>query len=378
MNITYLLGAGASYNALPVIDELPERLLFFEKKLEETKNFLPVVKNKPNHLKTDDIQKLMTSVQWLLKEMSTHKTVDTLAKKFYVMSQRETDLVLLKKTLIAYFLFEQRFATSTIGNKAKGTERVKEMPDKRYDTLIATIISKERNNLNLDPKFKVITWNYDSQIELAYRNYSEKGNFKFIQQKLQTFPSESSKESRFRFNESKFGIIKLNGVAGFLSADVFDTAIDLTNHAEIQVHVLGTIAYKFVNMSDEELSLFNYSWESKEQFSGVHSEKQTLVETAQQIMKETNILIVIGYSFPNFNRSVDKVLLSELKGLKKVYVQDVNAEEVCELIKSSFELFKWSGSKEFDVDFRTKTNEQVPIIPVKGVDQFFIPPEADI
>jgi hypothetical protein len=378
MNITYLLGAGASYNALPVIDELPSRLNVFATHVKEAKSFLSAVNNKPDFVREEDMQSLLNAIYWLLEEMKTHKTVDTLAKKYYVLSNREPDLIVLKKTLIAYFLFEQRVQTAQLGNVELKTSRYKEIPDKRYDSFIATIISKERGNLTLDPSFKIVTWNYDSQFELAYRSYSEKNDFKFIQQKLQVMPSFITQESRYKFNQNKFGLVRLNGVAGFLSSDVFDNLVHITNHAEVKVHLLGAIAYKFANMLEEEMSVFNYSWESKEQFESVHSEKQTLVEIAHQIMRETNILVVIGYSFPNFNRSVDKLLLQDLRNLQKVYVQDVNAEEVCELIRSSFELKEWHVQVIDDVRYDSKSEQQVPVIPVKGVDQFFIPPEADI
>jgi len=380
MNITYLLGAGASYNALPVINELPRRLQEFVFSINKALTFLEenVVVGVSYVVNKSDFEFLKSEIEWLLNEMDNHKTVDTLAKKFYVLGSRESDLLRLKKILISYFLYEQSFSSSSLGDYSTPNYRAKEIPDKRYDSFIATVISKERNNLSLAPNFKIVTWNYDLQFELAYKRYLETPDFKIVQQKLQAIPSLLFQNEKFQFNQSKFGLIRINGVAGSLSMDIFDDLPQFNLFEARRTYIVGRIVHKFANMLKEEMSVFNYSWESKEQFESIHSEKQTLIEVAQKVMQETDLLVVIGYSFPNFNRSVDKVLLSELKGLKKVYVQDVNAEEVCELIKSSFELFKWLGSKQFDVDFRTKTDEQVPVIPVKGVDQFFIPPEAEI
>ena len=49
---------------------------------------------------------------------------------------------------------------------------------------------------------------------------------------------------------------------------------------------------------------------------------------ANRIFSETDILIIIGYSFPNFNKEIDKMLFDKLKGrATKIYFQDPNASE---------------------------------------------------
>ena len=37
---------------------------------------------------------------------------------------------------------------------------------------------------------------------------------------------------------------------------------------------------------------------------------------------------MIGYSFPFFNRKTDREIIGSMANLKKIYVQDMNADEV--------------------------------------------------
>ena len=49
---------------------------------------------------------------------------------------------------------------------------------------------------------------------------------------------------------------------------------------------------------------------------------KTLIEEAKQRTIDTEILVVIGYSFPDYNRPVDRALLGNMNALKNVYVMD--------------------------------------------------------
>ena len=65
----------------------------------------------------------------------------------------------------------------------------------------------------------------------------------------------------------------------------------------------------------------NYAWEQSE----LAKQKR---EYAKKVFKESDVIVVIGYSFPPFNRQVDQMLFNELKGRKtRIYYQDPNASE---------------------------------------------------
>ncbi|MEZ5053877.1 MAG: hypothetical protein R2807_03785 [Chitinophagales bacterium] len=91
-------------------------------------------------------------------------------------------------------------------------------------------------------------------------------------------------------------------------------------------------------------------------------------QNAQNLISYSDAVVVIGYSFPTFNREIDrqlfKVFDGNCKGLskkpsKKIYIQDTpeNAPKIKERLKAI-------GNNLFDVaEIYTE------------VDQFFIPPE---
>ena len=81
----------------------------------------------------------------------------------------------------------------------------------------------------------------------------------------------------------------------------------------------------------------------------------------QQIMKriyDTETLIVIGYSFPYVNSDMDSFILQNMPGLRNVYIQDPNYEEVKERIETMI------PNKPIKVKFEQRSNQQ-----------FFIPKE---
>lgn len=79
-------------------------------------------------------------------------------------------------------------------------------------------------------------------------------------------------------------------------------------------------------------------------------------------VEDAKILIIIGYSFPYFNREIDRQIIGEMTQLEKVYIQDPNANEV----KESFE----AVLSEFQ-----SINIKLKYVLKEGVKQFIIPNE---
>jgi hypothetical protein len=68
---------------------------------------------------------------------------------------------------------------------------------------------------------------------------------------------------------------------------------------------------------------------------------------------------VIGYSFPNFNREIDRLIFKEMKALRKVYI--VNTPDNLNSVLQRFKAVLNSGS--------------VVVEGVTAIDEFYIPPE---
>ena len=136
----------------------------------------------------------------------------------------------------------------------------------------------------------------------------------------------------------------------------------------------NTIIQNFQSLNElwnkKELPKTNlrFAWENDDQVLKAR-------QNAKIIMSKSDIIIVIGYSFPTFNRDIDRQIFEIFNkrpspGLKygdgksanrykKIYIQDTkeNAPKIKERLKAV-------GSKLFDV-------AEI----YDDVDQFFIPPE---
>jgi len=115
-------------------------------------------------------------------------------------------------------------------------------------------------------------------------------------------------------------------------------------------------------------SYFNFAWERDENFSDKHAGHANNLRQAIHIAQNTQVLVVIGYSFPVFNRAVDRQLFAEMPHLSKVYIMDLNAERIRSTMVNAFELFQQSTEAgRGDIVFQLET----------GKDQFIIPYEID-
>lgn len=85
--ITYYLGAGASHNAIPVVENLLTRISsltkYLEKKTIPYNNINVQKKNYRDLKKLTTLQVIIHEFNWLLEECSFHQTIDTLAKCMY-------------------------------------------------------------------------------------------------------------------------------------------------------------------------------------------------------------------------------------------------------------------------------------------------------
>lgn len=86
-NVTYLLGAGASYNALPVVSNWQGRLLEFIKYLGKEK--LSIIDNSHGTLNEVQIKQILDDISSFFPEAKEHSTIDTYAKKLFLKGGEE-------------------------------------------------------------------------------------------------------------------------------------------------------------------------------------------------------------------------------------------------------------------------------------------------
>lgn len=339
-NITYLLGAGASANALPTYNGIFERLYIFDKVFSNFSGY------KPNSFIDS----------WNFKlDFKYYGTPDNYARFLSRSELNEKEYNDFKSYITLFLMFEQ-FPFTIVGNKI--SEEILEIYyndmisymhngnssnlgftikdyesyynslhsayDPRYLSFFNTIF-EEDVNFSLPENVNIISWNYDQQIEFSISklNMSDK-----------------------IINIS--GLNKLNGTASFnnelINFKEFENPEKIEKiFKEIFDHQKGN------DINSNYKSDISFAWEGK---------NKDRIEDAKKVFRKSDALVIIGYSFPNFNRFIDRQIFSAINLFKtKIYVQDIQANNIIK---------KLSG---------VRTALDTKAIPYTEISEFLIPKE---
>lgn len=295
--ITYLLGAGASMEALPLAKDLAKELLTFsEAKLSEKVKGLfgpndPGANAPKNAVwpKGPIGKKLMQSFEWLGAEAGRHASVDTYAKKLFIRNDDESKEALhkLKVTLSCYLLLQQALMPT----------------DKRYDSFFASILNPCSEGKPSWPEgVNVVTWNYDTQLEKSYREFCSDPSM--VHEGVTEAPN----------------IRRLNGICG-VPNDLGMRELGYRSFDKAYFENILNLYDAQMNRSQAVVPSISFAWEKTE---GVENETLKLVSG-------TSTLVIVGYSFPYFNREIDEVLLLSMMdfvpSLQKIYIQVPRIEQ---------------------------------------------------
>ena len=214
----------------------------------------------------------------LINKIKEFSSVDTLAR-FYTLSGPYRGYLNRLKRLIDCYFFIRQFTTwpiiphRQIWDDRKKVEKAEKLQkyDSRYDSLFAAILNEEHN---LPSNTSFLSWNYDLEFERSL-----------------------SKFTPFAISHSGMSIVHLNGHSKSPAEDEEDKTI------ENQVLEM---------LDDDYISQIEYAWEMP----------QERKEQLEAVLAKTTHLVVIGYSFPVFNRKIDRQILANTM-LDKVYIQDL-------------------------------------------------------
>lgn len=370
--VVYLMGAGASrgkrekdsngkdipgriIEGLPIVDEIPMRLErvkeLFEQPVFDEKD---TVKNGSTHASRlcRVCQKELTDdFHWLIENTKKHATIDTFAKKLFITGQTK-DYSKLKRLLSVFFKVEQLI----------------NLPDHRYDSFLASVVqANSRGKLRISEDITILTWNYDSQFEIAYLGYLSNGKY---EEKI-NFPSDlgidiHSTVSDFvkpasNQDDGERQIFKLNGSAAF-HTEYSMAHYYLQHHGQLDDSMIRSIlkiyAVPYYKNGEAKQSMLNFSWDKEDEYESKINYKAKI----EKAISDAESLVVIGYTFPFFNRETDTLLFSKMRALEHIYIQDPCAGEI----------------KESVINVLQRINSDFPkdrIIPKTNVGQFFLPPE---
>ncbi len=251
-------------------------------------------------------------------------------------------------------------------------EQIRNPTDPRYDTFFASIL--KNHDLDFAGDIRIVSWNYDYQFEKAYSLYSGSPSLIKNQEKLRVVPGHP----RLPVHAEKFSIFKINGTTSFYDSntpELLHPLDDLSIGANKRVSPIPVDKRRFpVDVSEETqadlaktftdyyyksingtyLPMLSFAWEN---ISDTSMSTQVL-NTCINSIGQTKALVVIGYSFPFFNREIDKKIIAHLGVEYPIYIQDPNFFEVESNLKSVIQ-----------------KGHNNPIIRVSNLNQFYLPAE---
>lgn len=296
----YLTGAGASAKGLPVAAELTGEL-------HQLANELDTIFSTSN---PQMINKIRKDLWWLQKKGNENQTIDQFAKDCYI-NDSDVSLKRLKETLIVYFITRQ------ILNDAK---------DIRYRNFIQKVIDEKKEFPNY---IKLLTWNYDYQFQIAAKNYKKEifqndpGVQQYAKPLICYWPSVNRFCTDDRFDED-LSLMHLNGIAGLYDNLSMKDSIFLKNMAPRK------LLEEFYGKRSEFVRHFHFAWEKNLKV------KSNIIN---YLVEDVEYLVIIGYSFPDFNFKFDEYIFEQLKPkLKKIYFQESDSNVKESKIRGLFEI----------------------------------------
>lgn len=117
-------------------------------------------------------------------------------------------------------------------------------------------------------------------------------------------------------SNERYSLIKLNGTAGFVDIKTGENIIDFK---------IDTLTDGIFEMFEEALLTKRNKFHNGVRFAWENESISTeAITMANKKIKDADIIVVIGYSFPYFNREVDRQLFRGLENIgpnKKIYLQ---------------------------------------------------------
>lgn len=323
--ITYLFGAGASFHSLPLVKAMNERMEVFKYFLED--------QFERGVLKHQFAQQYIKTLDALLFEVKKRVSLDAYARELYQMGiSGEHELLSLKAILSGYLIFEQLIKPDDLKLHSGAYDSYGLPPEKEqidsdlYDQIFTSLDKRYSHfwgffldNKSKSPKnnLKMISWNYDMQVEFSYAKIKQ-CSLETTQKELQVYPSSINKvELNYPC------LLKLNGSAGFFydyRIKQYQNLFDLNEHKLINEVskkenlelIIEILESNFKRAFNEPIMTF--AWENKP----VVDETRKM---ASKVISDTEVLVIIGYSFPDFNRDIDRAIFNDTNRIEKIYFQ---------------------------------------------------------
>lgn len=305
--VVYLLGAGASFGTRekgvgsPILTGLPI-VREIESELEIMANLL--VSMSLNDKELEECKQKLIKDFHDLKSQCAGITIDSYARELWFQKDMRS-FSRVELLLTIFFIFEQ----------------IVHKPDSRYKSFLLKVAQRDivYDALELPPDISILSWNYDNQIELAYRQFFG-DNYLYIRERLGIYDVKDYEQKHLSQKYCK--IIKLNGTANFTQEeDWFSSSDNNTIDEMVLKKVLKRYDECIQRGTCYGMLRLNFAWEK--QWIG-----DMLTNKIPQLVHDAQTLIVIGYTFPDYNREIDRTIFENMPNLRNIYIQDPKAEHV--------------------------------------------------
>jgi hypothetical protein len=179
-------------------------------------------------------------------------------------------------------------------------------PDQRYFEFAGQLCN---NHSKMPSNVTILSWNYDNQMELAQKKYFNN----------KEWGTNASKESS-KNNELK--VFKINGGAFFNENNIKKHLTTILPHENSKMTMFTDLKLLFQKKDYLETGIM-FSFEKENDIIDNIMEKLSIDDDIY--------LTTIGYSFPVYNREIDRKILSKLvekNFLKRIYIQDPNPIDI--------------------------------------------------
>jgi hypothetical protein len=279
-NLLYLLGAGASREVLPLARDFAEKLHAFAGELKRVSLWRRITMPEWRDW-GDSRNRLIKATEWLAGEASPtrHHSVDAVAKKLFLLGDQENYLK-LKAVLVSFLTFEQS----------------RRNVDKRYDSLLKRVLKGRRGVLCLPDNLRILTWNYDTQLERAFYDFC--GDHTVVTKAI----------------TNSHQVIRMNGCCAIDSFGNIEKPLWTQRSARSNEAALLAAAELYAKntptISTPPLNIC-FAWED--------ARKVRLA--ALERIGEVRDMVIIGYSFPDYNQEADRDIFSRFTSLGHIFLQ---------------------------------------------------------
>lgn len=323
----FLFGAGASAKALPINNALTDRIKNLAQNLRQQLSPLNS-EHSTSHPELEDLlNTLIDDLEWVYEISKKYNTVDTWAKEL-TFNNNISDLNRLKIALITFFELEPR------------TRYLNDKPDldSRYLKFFNDIWPEVSGDIK--KPIKIISWNYDTQLELGRARYIDYAvNFTeeyCLDSNLYALQvvSKNTDMPQYDLHQKPFSCYLLNGIA-CMTRNKKPNAIDNNGLGQDLTKdnlPIFLLEYKGArNVTKEQMPAISYAWEADTNLGN------NVLKLAQEAVKGAEVLVIIGYSFPDGeNTKVDEKILSSMQSLEVIYIQDLYPDSVTERLQNFY------------------------------------------